>query len=101
MLSIQRLQEQEGLLFIMIHLHALATKEFHVELYMLDQAWKKRFIQEDDKEEDDNTILDYAHYDSFTYVIMGEDEEVQGTGALSQMVHYRENNFENEKVRKS
>lgn len=62
---------------------------------------EKRFIQEDDKEEDDNTILDYAHYDSFTYVIMGEDEKVEGTSALSQMVHYRENNFENEKVGKS
>lgn len=48
---------------------------------------EKGVIYEDNKEEDDDTDLGYAHYRSFTNAIADKAEKVEGIDVLAQMLN--------------
>jgi hypothetical protein len=65
----------------------------------MEKQARSRII-EDEEEEYDDTLLNYAQYNSFIDVVMGEDEDTEDNDVLAQILHEEDKYRDNEKVRK-
>lgn len=57
-------------------------------------------VLKDGEEEDYNTSPNYAQYNSFIDVVMGEAKDLEENDALPQILHDGEKDCDNEKVSK-
>jgi hypothetical protein len=57
-------------------------------------------VIEDEEEEYDDTLSNYAQYSSFIDVVMGVAEDTEDNDVLAQILHEEDKDRDNEKVRK-
>jgi hypothetical protein len=81
-----------------------------IQLHLLQRGFMSNYIcwtnhgdtgvLEDEEEEYDGTVSNYAQYSSLIDVVMGEAKDIEDNDVLAQMLHDEEKYCDNEKVMK-